>query len=502
MNEVYNALIENYPELIIVTDLEGIIIDVSNSFIKTYRIEKKEEIMGKSILDLLIFQDRERAKSNFTKIIEKKSIKNQVYRFINSDGQYFLGLTNSCLIPDLKEKTSAVFTIVKNISNYERIEADLKESQKMFQLVIDNIPQFIFWKDLNSVYLGCNKNFARVAGVGKPENIIGKKDQDLVWRDSESEFFYEIDRLVMELDKPEYHVIETQLQADGKQAWLDTNRIPLHNEENEVVGVLGTYEDITDRVKARKKLEKSEKKYREAYNQANFYKDIFSHDISNILQNIQSANDLLNIYLNSNIENRIEDRINDLVDISKTIKEQIMRGARLINNIQKLSYIEESRINIKKLDLFDILNESLRYISNWKYKYNVNIQVDTPHNSLYVYANHFLKDIFENILINAIKYNNNKIVEIKINLKKKKRAERNYIQLDFIDNGIGIKDVRKEKIFQRAYNKDKSISGLGLGLSLVKKIIESYNGFIWVEDRIPGYYSKGTKVILMIPEAQ
>ena len=57
------------------------------------------------------------------------------------------------------------------------------------RLVIDNIPQFVFWKDTRSVYLGCNRNFARAAGVGEPENIVGKTDFDLAWRREEAEFF-------------------------------------------------------------------------------------------------------------------------------------------------------------------------------------------------------------------------------------------------------------------------------------------------------------------------
>jgi signal transduction histidine kinase len=77
----------------------------------------------------------------------------------------------------------------------------------------------------------------------------------------------------------------------------------------------------------------------------------------------------------------------------------------------------------------------------------------------------------------------------------------NHIRIEFTDNGIGIEDARKEEIFLRAYNKDKSISGLGLGLSLVKKIIETYKGQIWVEDRIKGDYSKGSNFIILLHEA-
>jgi hypothetical protein len=136
------------------------------------------------------------------------------------------------------------------------LEEKLRSSQQMLQLVMDNIPQSIFWKDRNSVLLGCNCNFAGVAGVGSPENIVGKTDYDLPWKKEDTEFYRSCDARVMETDTPEYHIVEPVLKADGKQAWVDTNKVPLHDSKGNVVGILGTFEDITDRKQTQEALHK------------------------------------------------------------------------------------------------------------------------------------------------------------------------------------------------------------------------------------------------------
>lgn len=91
---------------------------------------------------------------------------------------------------------------------------------------------------------------------------MGKTDYDLAWKKEEADAFVRYDKMVMDRKSPEYHILEPQMQADGKQAWLDTNKIPLLNNNEEVIGIIGTFEDITDRIIAEKEL-KSLKRYLE-----------------------------------------------------------------------------------------------------------------------------------------------------------------------------------------------------------------------------------------------
>ncbi|MBD1935996.1 PAS domain-containing protein [Microcoleus sp. FACHB-68] len=154
-----------------------------------------------------------------------------------------------------------IIVIARNITTTKRSQEQVRSSQQMLRLVIDNIPELIYWKDKNSVYLGCNQNFARAAGVGTPEKIVGLTDFDLLWTEEEAGRFRESDRRVMETDTPEYHLIETHLQADGNQSWADTNKIPLHDAGGSVVGILGTYEDVTERTLAEEQLLRSEARF-------------------------------------------------------------------------------------------------------------------------------------------------------------------------------------------------------------------------------------------------
>lgn len=151
---------------------------------------------------------------------------------------------------------AAAGTIGGAIASHQT-ETKLLESQQFLKLLIDSIPQIIVWKDTNSVFQGCNKSAAKIAGLDSPEDIVGKTDYDMPWTEEEANFYQECDKRVMESGEAELHIIETQKQSDGKRAWLDTNKIPLKDAKGNIIGILVTVEDIT----RRKEFEEERKDY-------------------------------------------------------------------------------------------------------------------------------------------------------------------------------------------------------------------------------------------------
>jgi PAS domain S-box-containing protein len=152
-------------------------------------------------------------------------------------------------------------TLAEKLADQQLVE--MGKSTALLQLVLDNIPQCIFWKDRNLVYLGCNRKWAEMAGVGEPENVLGLTDYDLPWTEAEANFYRECDRRIMETGIPQVRLLESRRQANGENTWRETSKIPIRDARGKVIGILGTMEDVTDRKGAEKMLQQSESRFRE-----------------------------------------------------------------------------------------------------------------------------------------------------------------------------------------------------------------------------------------------
>ncbi len=231
-----------------------------------------------------------------------------------------------------------------------------------------------------------------------------------------------------------------------------------------------------------------------AYNDIIFYRDLISHDMNNIFQNILSSSELYSIFKkNSKNDNKLDEYI-------KIIRDQCLRGIILTSNVQKLAKLEESQFYLKKINVKQTLQDSIIFIKRSFQEREINFSIDASNKIIWVKANKLLSEVFTNLLINAVKYNNNPIIEITVKISNEQNKEIDYSKIEIKDNGIGISDERKENIFERRYNKDKYSKGMGFGLSLVKRILDKYNGKIWIEDKVTGDYSKGSNFIMLIPQ--
>ncbi|WP_008309770.1 PAS domain S-box protein [Leptolyngbya sp. PCC 6406] len=142
-----------------------------------------------------------------------------------------------------------------NITSRKRAEEELRSSQKFLKLLLDTIPLDVFWKDKDSVYLGCNAQAATLSDLASPEEIVGKTDYDLPWALTEAEIYRQRDREILDSGQSILGLSESITYPDGRKVWLNSNKVPLRDAEDNVIGVLCTTEDISDRKQAEIQLQ-------------------------------------------------------------------------------------------------------------------------------------------------------------------------------------------------------------------------------------------------------
>ncbi len=272
---------------------------------------------------------------------------------------------------------------------------------------------------------------------------------------------------------------------ENPTGWIILTSFPLRNKKSEIIGVIEHVKDIT-------KQKNAEMNLKESYEKVEFFKDLLMHDMGNLLNNIKAAIQLIEMGKNDH------DRTEEEGILIETIHKQVDRGASLISNVRKLSEIEMEKEIIQAVDVKIVLEKATNTIKGHYHENKLAILIDLPQDKIIARAGILLNDAFQNILINGVIHNDSGRVQIKIKISKIKEKNMRFVKIEFKDNGIGIIDDRKKLIFERSYNKVRSTGGMGIGLSLVKKIIENYGGQVWVEDSVKGDHAQGSNFVILL----
>ena len=507
--EKFKAIINNIKEGYFEVDLEGNLTFFNDTLCELTRFSKSE-LLGLNYKYLTDEESRKKIFEGFNSVYKTgKELTDFQYKFKDKQGRTIIGETSVYLKYDSKGNKVGFYGLFRDIT--KRKEEEEKFKEKLEKLVEKRTKEL---KELEEKFrtlaeqsfLGIaiiQDNLTKYVNERLTETFGYSIDEIMSWQPGEflKNIHPEDRKFVAEqvrkkqLGEPNA-VDQYQfrgIKKNGDAIWLEVFSKTI-NYEGKLADFV-TIINITEKKIAEEKLKKSEKKYREAFNRSNFYKDLIAHDINNILQNILSSVELSFLYVEE------DKKLKDLKRMLNVSKEQVSRGANLISNVRKLSELEETKFITQPIEAIKVLNNSIEFLLKSFQDKNINVDIENPYKAIIVQGNELLTDIFENILINAVKHNKNSSVKIKIKVSKTQRDGLELAKFEFEDNGIGIHDANKEIIFQRAFKTNKTV-GMGIGLSLVKKILTTYNGQIWVEDKVQGDYSNGSNFIVLIPEVE
>ncbi len=263
---MFKGIFSQAPVGIELYDSKGNLINANQECLNIFGVEHLEEIEGFKLFDDPNISADAKAQLRNGEPVDYESEfdfeavkKLKLYKTTKSGKCFLRVLITPYEISAGGEKGFAVH--VQDITERKHAESQLIESKRMLNDVLNTIPVRVFWKDLDGIYLGCNKLFAKDAGRSNPEEMIGDNDYNMGWAE-QAELYRSDDRSVIESGQPKINYEEPQTTPTGDIIWLSTSKIPLHNSSGDVYGVLGTYEDITERKQAEEVLQENEEKLR------------------------------------------------------------------------------------------------------------------------------------------------------------------------------------------------------------------------------------------------
>jgi PAS domain S-box-containing protein len=254
------ALLDAIPGPIFYKDLNGVYLGCNRAF-ESYIGLSKDKITGKSACDLAPKELADRYRQMDMELFRQGGLQSYESKVKYADGSLHDVIFNKAEFTGRDGKPGGLVGVILDITERKQTEEALKESRQFLQSVLDTSPVRIFWKDRDSGYLGCNKNFALDAGFQKPEDLIGKDDYDMSWRDR-AELYRTDDRQVIETGVPKMLFEEPLTTHAGKQIWSITSKAPLKDAYGNIQGVLGTYMDISEYRNAMEALRVSEERFR------------------------------------------------------------------------------------------------------------------------------------------------------------------------------------------------------------------------------------------------
>jgi signal transduction histidine kinase/uncharacterized protein YigA (DUF484 family) len=241
------------------------------------------------------------------------------------------------------------------------------------------------------------------------------------------------------------------------------------------------------------------KEVEDARNQVRMYLDLLTHDVGNL---INPVNAYLEVVMGTTQLSPVQYKyLSSAQEAARSI-------THLVRNVRRSAQVlETTGVDLVPSNLTKSVRQTSSDARSAYLSKKIKINLSMPEKEVWVMADSLLDEVVYNILTNAIKYDEHEEVEVDVELSIADFEGRNHAKVSIVDRGIGIPDEFKDKVFTRDFKKlvraDRPIlqksRGAGMGLSLVKSLIERYGGKIWVENRVYDDSSRGSVFSFILP---
>jgi len=413
---------------------------------------------------------------------------NEPYNFYRLNRQIFWIIMGSVLILSLM-----VVLLALNMVQKKKVNLSMGESKKRLRLILDNIPQLVFWQDQDLKFVDVNSSFMKFFNITDKSSILGHDDTSIPEIGGAGEVSKKLGKRVLRTNKPCYSFAWEIIKSNKEQIWLEVNKIALHDKDGNTIGVLTTAEDITKKINLEKQLTQAQK-----MEALGILSGGIAHDFNNILTSIINSTELA-----------IEDVPFDSMtrrDLARVLNAG-NRGSNLVKQI--LTFSRPGHMQFRNINMTRIITDVMELL---KTSLPGNIEIITDISRIQANCKGDPTQIHQvvmNLCTNAFQAMNGLGGKLWVKLRERilNPAEAaglnllpgNYVELTIADNGPGIDPGIIDRIFDPFFSTKSKNIGTGLGLSMVHGIVQGHSGAVGVMS-IPFEETRFTVLIPQIDE--
>jgi PAS domain S-box-containing protein len=346
--------------------------------------------------------------------------------------------------------------------------AALSRSNALLQMMLDYVPDHVYFKDLQSRFIRNSRSQARAMGLSDPAEVVGKSDFDFFRHAQKS---YEEEQEMIRSGEPLVDFEEQVIWPDGRESWVSTTKTPLRDQAGRISGIFGISRDITDRKRAERELEQAKTGLEAANKELEAFAYSVSHDLRAPLRSIDGFSQAL-----------LEDYAGQLPaegqGYLQRVRAAAQRMALLIDDLLDLSRVARSPLRPQAVNLSELAGRILAELQREQPERRVNISVmpDVTADC----DSHLMGILLENLLSNAWKFTSRRgEARIEFGMLDGGDSRTFFVR----DNGAGFDMTYANKLFgafQRLHTTDE-FPGTGVGLATVQRIIHRHGGRVWAE---------------------
>jgi two-component system cell cycle sensor histidine kinase/response regulator CckA len=272
--------VKSVRDCISITDLENKILFVNDSFLATYGYTEAE-LLGKNISIVRSSMVSSEVSNAIQSGTMKKGWHGEIRNRRKNGTEFTVELWTS-VVMNSSASPVAMVGVARDITERKQAEETLAKEQFLMNMLMDNVPDHIYFKDKESRFIRMNKSLAMRFGLNDPAEAVGKTDFDF-FTEQHAQPAFEDEQKIMKTDQPMIGLEEKETWPDGSETWVTTTKMPLRDKDGEIIGTFGISKDITERKQAEEALRQSQESYRRLFEDHSAVKIIIDPDTGLIL---------------------------------------------------------------------------------------------------------------------------------------------------------------------------------------------------------------------------